>query len=111
MIISEKETRVPKLAELAKIIRSKNAGPFLICYDIIFDDVRNYRRVKKAAVLTEDLFESMYGVSAEHVHLTHYDAGMGIKASFPRNVAQGSVGDSDIYGCQQAAPLYDVEVE
>ena len=40
-----------RLIELAKVVRSKNAGPFEITFDIMFDDRAKYERVKKAGVI------------------------------------------------------------
>ena len=39
------------LATLAKVIRSKNAGPFELTFDIMFDDVAKYERVKASGVI------------------------------------------------------------
>ncbi|MFX1589594.1 MAG: DUF4387 family protein [Promethearchaeota archaeon] len=35
------------LVDLAKVIRSKNAGPFMTTIDIFFDERENYEKVKK----------------------------------------------------------------
>ena len=37
-----------KLWELAGLIRSKNAGPFQLTFDIMFDSEEKYRRVVAA---------------------------------------------------------------
>ena len=34
-----------RLYELAKVLRSKNSGPYEITLDILFDDPEKYRRV------------------------------------------------------------------
>ena len=39
-----------------------------------------------------------------------FDPGRAIKATFPRPVSSGAVGDTDVYGAQQHAPLLDVEI-
>ena len=39
-----------KLASLARLIRSKNAGPFVLTFDIMFDDVQTYSRVRDSGV-------------------------------------------------------------
>ena len=33
-----------KLGEVARLIRSKNAGPFELTFDIMFDDERSFSR-------------------------------------------------------------------
>ena len=35
------------LGELAKLVRSKNAGPFWLTIDIMFDDADAYRRARR----------------------------------------------------------------
>ena len=44
-----------KLVDLAKTIRSKNAGTDRITFDIIFRDPENYELVKKSGVLNLSL--------------------------------------------------------
>ena len=43
-----------RLSEIAKTIRSKNAGVDLITFDVIFVDRATYEGVKRARVLTRD---------------------------------------------------------
>ena len=38
------------LGDLAKLVRSKNAGPFWLTIDIMFDDAEAYRRARDAAL-------------------------------------------------------------
>ena len=40
-----------KLSRLATLIRSKNAGPFSLTFDVMFPNEENYLRVKKSGVL------------------------------------------------------------
>lgn len=99
------------LGELAPVIRSKNAKPFRLTFDVIFDDPSTYERVKAARVLTRESVAKLYGVAPEEVLSLHeFDAGLAIKFTFRRRCAQGSPGDSDVYGCQQHAPLLDVQI-
>jgi hypothetical protein len=44
------------------------------------------------------------------VLFTPYDAAFAFKATFPRLVPAGDFGDTDVYGCQQHAPLLDVDL-
>ena len=98
------------IRELAKICKSKNAGPFELTIDVVFDDAETYRRVKETGVLGAALFARLYGVSENEVLFTPYDAGLAFKATLPRRVPAGEVGDTDVYGAQQHAPLLDVDI-
>lgn len=100
-----------KLGELAAVVRSKNAKPFRLTFDVIFNDPEIYWRVKGAKVLTRERIASLYGVDPEEIVSVHeFDLGLAIKFTFRRRIPQGAPGDTDIYGCQQHAPLLDVEV-
>ena len=99
-----------KLGDLARLIRSKNAGPFLLTFDIMFGDAETYRTVKDAHVLTASLIAKTYGIPEEHVRLVEYDPGWAFKATIPRPIPSGDPLDTDIYGAQQHAPLVDLEL-
>ena len=45
-----------RLIELARVIRSKNAGPFELTFDIMFADAEIYERVKRSGVISAELF-------------------------------------------------------
>lgn len=99
-----------KLRDIAWACKSKNAGPFDLTVDVMFDDPALFERVRSSGVITPELFARLYRVAPESVLLTEYAAALAIKATFPRRIASGSVGDTDVYGAQQHAPLLDVEV-
>jgi hypothetical protein len=100
-----------RLGELARFVRSKNAKPFRLTFDVIFDDPAVYRRVKAARVLTRARIAELYGVTDDEIVSLHeFDAGLAIKFTLRRRIPQGAPGDTDVYGCQQHAPLLDVEV-
>ena len=99
------------LGELAKLVRSKNAGPFWLTIDIMFDDASVYDRVKRCGALSREVIARAYGVSVNEVRFFQSDSALAIKASIPRPVIQGDVGDSDGHGGQQYAPLMEIEIE
>jgi hypothetical protein len=102
-----------KLKDLAKVIRSKNAGPFEITFDVMFSDVEKYRRVKESGVLTQELICKLYGVQpADIVTCMFFDPAQAFKFTLKRigGSAQGSIGERDTFGAQQHAPLLDIEI-
>jgi hypothetical protein len=99
-----------RLGDITKLIRSKNAGPFLVTFDILFDDEGPYRRVIESGVITRQTFADTYGIPLEDVEFATYDPGLAIKATIPRRIFSGDVGDADIYGGQVYGPLVDIEV-
>lgn len=101
---------MPTLGELAKLIRSKNAGAFVLTFDIMFQDDATYQRVRASKVLTKQSFAKLYKLSEEEVMFFEYDAAHAIKISIPRPYTQGDLYDGDMYGGQQHAPLVDLVV-
>lgn len=105
---------MPTLYELASVLRSKNAGPFEITFDIMFDDDAAYRRVRDAGVLVPALIAARYGVPPPSVRVIPFDGVRAIKVTIPRTSGargSGSAGDRDVYGAQQHAPLGTLVVE
>jgi hypothetical protein len=98
------------LAELARLIRSKNAGPFQLTFDIMFDDDERYLRVKNSGALSREVVARHYGLSPAQVMFFFCDNARAIKASIPRPCTQGDLLDSDGHGGQQYAPLMGIEI-
>lgn len=99
------------LAELAAVIRSKNAGPYEITFDILFNTADEYQHVKESGVLTRQAMARLYSVREEDVvSLEYYDPALGIKVTLRRQHPSGSAGERDTYGAQQHVPLLTIEV-
>src|SRR3982074_3434956 len=62
-----------KLAELASLIRSKNAGPFVLTFTIIFPDDESYRRVKNSGVLSIARFAALFQCLPQQVQFLACD--------------------------------------
>ncbi|MEZ0094452.1 DUF4387 domain-containing protein [Streptacidiphilus sp. EB129] len=99
-----------RLLDLCSLIRSKNAGPFVLTFDFMCRDREAYELLRAAQVLTPQLFADLYGADPAQVLVVHHDRAQAVKVSFPRPVRQGDVHDSDSYGGQQYAPLVDLQV-
>jgi len=101
---------VVKLKDIARACKSKNAGPFSITLDVMLDDAALFERVRASGVISAALIARLYGVSEKEVLFTEYPPALAWKATLPRPVASGAVGDVDVYGAQQHAPLLDIEI-
>jgi hypothetical protein len=101
---------VMTLAELATLIRSKNAGPFNLTFDIMFSDETGYQRVKRSGVLNVERFAALYGCPPERVRFFECDNALAFKFSIPRPIFEGDLGDGDLHGGQQFAPLMAIEI-
>lgn len=99
------------LSDLAKTIRSKNAGTDKITFDIIFREKAVYDRVKQANVLTRASVAALYKIPESRItDFVSYDPAYAIKFTILRKEPSGSPGDPDIFGAQQYAPLLDIPV-
>lgn len=104
-------TEATIMQHAAKVIRSKNSGPFELTLDIMFDDARVYQRVKQADLLTNEVIRRLYHVSDEDIITNMYfDPALAWKCTLKRPWAQGSVGERDTLGTQQHAPLLSIKV-
>ena len=92
-----------KLIEYTKILRSKNAGPLFITFDLIFNTTEDMKYVSDR--LTKEAVAGAYGVDVGCVDIIPYEVVNSIKITFPRKNISGSLEDNDIYGCQQHIPL------
>ncbi|MGD9153878.1 MAG: DUF4387 domain-containing protein [Bacillota bacterium] len=103
--------KTKKLVELAKTIRSKNAGVDRITFDIIFREKSHYELVKKSNCLTRETVAALYGIEPQRiVDFTVFDPAYAIKFTIQRLRPSGSPGESDVFGCQQYPPLLDIEI-
>ena len=94
------------LTELARVIRSKNSGPFTLTLDIIFSSSEEYRAVKESGQITRESIAAAYRIEPETItSIVFFDPASAVKIVLPRTVASGSPGDRDVYGAQQHAPL------
>lgn len=100
-----------KLSELAKTIRSKNAGTDKITFDIIFRERAEYDLVRRSGVLTRARMAALYNIAEARItDFVEYDPAFAIKFTILRERPSGSPGDPDIFGAQQYAPLLDIAV-
>ena len=100
-----------KLTDLAKTIRSKNAGTDKITFDIIFREKANYELVKNSGVINKESVARLYGITEDRIcDFVEFDPAYAIKYTIYRKEPSGSPGDADIFGSQQYPPLLDIEV-
>src|SRR5260370_25200124 len=99
-----------RIRNIAAVCKSKDAGPFELTIDVVFDDPALFDKVKRTGALGPSLFARLYGVRAEDVLFTVYDAALAFKATSPRLVPAGDIADTDVYVAQQHGPPLAVEI-
>jgi hypothetical protein len=97
-----------RLADMAHVIRSKNAGPTQLTIDIFLIDAAAYAVAAASAALSCAAIAQRYGVAEQQVQRHLLADICAIKFVLPRAVLAGSPGDGDVYGAQQHAPFLDI---
>lgn len=100
------------LTDVASVIRSKNSGPYELTFDIIFKEMDMYQQVKSAKVFTAQMFALLYRIpESQIISLVHFDPAKAVKITVIRPIPSGALGETDVYGAQQHAPLMKMTFE
>ena len=99
-----------KLIDIARVIRSKNAGPTTLTVDLMFNDSEGFQRALHAPALKAEAVALLYGLEPSQVEVIPYPPAVAMKIVMDRKLVAGDPGDRDVYGAQQHAPLLGVEV-
>jgi len=98
-----------RLGDAVQMVRSKNAGPFMVTVDVFCGTDGAFQRVN--AALSTRAVGRLYRVDPERVGRYELPEIRVVKFSFPRPVPQGSRGDRDMHGAQWAVLLAEAEFE
>jgi hypothetical protein len=102
---------VTELWQLTKLIRSKNAGPFKLTFDIMFRNAGGFRAILKGRRLSAEPVSRLYGVPLDKVQFFVLEVVLTIKVTIPRRVFSGDLNDNDMYGGQFHGPLVRLAIE
>lgn len=101
-----------KLTDLASVIRSKNSGPYELTFDIIFKEFEMYEKVKAACIFNEQMLAPLYNIpESDIISLVYFDPAKAVKITIVRPIPSGALGETDVYGAQQHAPLMGLKFE
>lgn len=99
------------ISSLARIIRSKNAGPFQLTVDLLFPTEESYALVRDSGVVTPAAVAAAYQIPLSDVRGVYFwDTALAVKVTLARGPSAGAPGDLDCYGAQQHAPLLGLMV-
>jgi hypothetical protein len=99
-----------ELWEFTKLIRSKNAGPFELTFDMMFKDQESFSHVLQSGVLSKEKISELYQVNIAEIRFFEIPRLHTIKITIPRKIFSGDVQDTDIYGGQFHGPLIKLRV-
>jgi len=92
------------VVDRVKVLRSKNAGPFVITLDVIFGTQADFDAVRQR-IDPPKLAEAYSIPVADIVGIDFVPELKAMKASFKRRRPCGHPGDPDCYGMNQEQPL------
>lgn len=99
------------LSDLAHVVRSKNAGPYEITFDVLFAAPDVYRHVRDHGDLTpERMAEAFRVAEADVVYCGFFEPALAFKLTLLRHGDQGGFGERDTFGAQQHGPLLELRV-
>lgn len=102
---------MPRLVDLASTIRSKNAGVDHTTFDILFRERETWERVRASGAITPESVAAVLNIDeSEITHFTWFEPANAVKFTTRRQHRSGSIRDTDVYGSQQYASLFDIEV-
>ncbi len=99
---------MPELRDIAKKVRSKNAGPFWITIDIFCDAQEAYERVRDG--LDTPATARMLGAPLQTLKRFDMAELNVVKISIPRPEIQGTIRDRDMHGAAIASLLAEMEI-
>jgi hypothetical protein len=92
-------------------VRSKNAGPFTITFDLYFPDAETFHDMQQRGVITPEVVAELYGLASDVVKIHWFEPALAVKVAVPRLVPGGAPGDTDVAGGQQYAPLLSITLD
>ena len=101
---------MPRLHDVCRHVRSKNAGPYWVTVDLFFQDQDTYRCHKDDPAICPQTFARLFAADEAFVKVVHVDSLAVVKVSYPRPKPQGWRGERDMHGGQQYVSLLDVEL-
>ncbi len=97
------------LRDLAKVVRSKNAGPFELTFDVMFETREIFDLIQSSNVLTREKLAAIYCISEDAILTFQFiEPALAFKMTIRRPGPQGSIGETDTFGAQQHVPLLDI---
>ena len=101
---------MPRLREVCRYVRSKNAGPFWVTVDLFFDGADSYSQYHADPAISAESIAAIYGVDAAHVKRFEVKSLNMVKISYPRTTPQGGVVERDMHSGQQFVSLLELQL-
>lgn len=98
------------LKDVASVIRSKNAGPYELTLDVILKEQETFEKMREKDIINPSVIAKLYQIpEADVLGIVYFPNAKAIKATIVRPLPSGAMGERDVYGAQQHAPLVNFE--
>ncbi len=98
-----------KMLEIARVVRSKNSGPYELVLDVMLKNRALFDALRASGQFSPERLAAAYGLELHEVRrIIWFEPANAVKVVLPRRIVSGAPGDSDVYGAQQHAPLLDL---
>ena len=101
---------MPRLKDVCRYVRSKNAGPFWVTVDLFFAGPDSYAWYHADPAISAESIAAIYGVDVAHVKRFEVKSLNMVKISYPRTTPQGGVVERDMHSGQQFVPLLELQL-
>ncbi|KAH8743372.1 hypothetical protein F5883DRAFT_477159, partial [Diaporthe sp. PMI_573] len=101
------DRRPETLSDISRVLRSKNAGPYEITMDVMFESKSVFDAVKACGLLSDEHVADALGISPEDIVWSgFFETAFAFKVTIPRfrggkKASAGGLMESDIHGSQQ----------
>lgn len=99
------------VGEVCQYVRSKNAGPFWVTFDLFFHGREEFDRYANSPAIGAETFGRLFGVDpaqVKHFPIANLEV---LKISCVRPTPSGSRVERDLHSGQMFARLLDIELD
>lgn len=102
---------MPKVKDVVRALRSKNAGPTTLAIDILFRDQEAFDTYAGSPRFHPAALAEILAVDEKWIMVSTSPQALGVKVTLPRPCPSAAVGDPDVYACQYYLPMAELELE
>lgn len=96
------------LRDVAAVIRSKNSGPYELTFDVMLKEEGMYEKIRNGNVFNKKVIAGLYRIPESDVlSIVWFPNALAVKATIVRPIPSGDIGERDVYGAEQHAPLME----
>lgn len=98
------------VGEVCEYVRSKNAGPFWVTFDLFFKNRENFDRYARSPAIGAETFHRLFGAEPSQVKNFPVENLNMVKISCVRPTPSGSRVERDLHSGQMFVRLLDIDL-